>query len=246
MIICPLCNAIDSSPDIFIFVYTLCPFRCALLLMESVGVFNELEGTVQSSIIASIVVTILAQIGAGATLFAKQLTTVVVSNYSVNNAFMNTVVIAFIVIYLSQDCAQIYKMWILLKWMRSAEKVSRRSTSLIALYLLTNVTLYVFLVYYSVVELLIHGDISDKLETAVAVYFILELDDWLYNVTIEPLKILEDEIFNLVIHGHVGSNRRRLKHVTYWFWGIFVVVVVLQALLFIFKVQDSLTLRGGE
>lgn len=210
--------------------------------MESVGIFQDLEGTVQTSIIASIVVTILAQIGAGVTLFVTQLLSEVTENYSVNNAFMNIVVISFIVIYLSQDCAQIYKMWILLKWMRSAEKVSPRSTWLIALYLLTNVTLYVFLLYYSVVELLIHGDIGTKLEAAVAVYFILELDDWLYNVTIEPLKILEDTVFDLVIHGHVGSNRRRLKHVTYWFWGVFAAVLVLQALLFVFQVQSALTI----
>lgn len=214
----------------------------------------------------------MAQIGAGATLFAKQITSEVdPDNYNIVsyclhslvesdqcpyipqilidytpqnqiNAFMNTVVIAFIVIYLSQDCAQIYKQWILLKWMRSAEKVSRRSASLIGLYLLTNISLYVFLLYYSIVQLLIHKDFSDKLETSVAVYFILEVDDWLYNVTIEPLKILEDEIFNLEIHGDVGSNRRRLKHVTYWFWGIFGTVLVILILCMIFEVQADLTL----
>merc|ERR1712087_148459 len=76
----------------------------------------------------------------------------------------------------------------------------------IAAYLITNVTLYAFLLYYSVVELLIQADVADKLEAAVAVYFILELDDWLYNVTIEPLKILEDEeaeACDVLVLGHL-------------------------------------------
>ena len=103
-------------------------------------------------------------------------------------------VISFIVIYLAQDCAQIYKMVVLLRWMRNAKKLARRSGVLITLYIVTNLALYVFLLYYAVVEMLINDDIGEKLEAAVAVYFILELDDWLYNVTIEPLKILEDEV----------------------------------------------------
>merc|ERR1712154_312006 len=109
------------------------------------------------------------------------------------------------------------------------------------MYLITNFLLYLFLLYYSIVELLIIDDVGQKLQAAVAVYFILEVDDWLYNVTIEPLKILEDEIFNLKIVGKVGSKRRRLKAVTYWFWGIFWSVLALQAILFVTEAQEGLT-----
>merc|ERR1712176_124631 len=109
---------------------------------------------------------------------------------------------------------------------------------LIALYLMTNLLLYVVLLYYSVVELLINDEIGDKLEAAVAVYFILEVDDWLYFVTIEPLKILEDEIFNLSIRGKVGSRSKRLKYITYVFWGVFSSILFLQLMLFVFRVNN--------
>eukprot|EP01084_Bolivina_argentea_P133745 236067_1 len=45
---------------------------CALLLMESVGVFQQLERVNQMSIIATILVTIIVQTAAGGTLSAKQ------------------------------------------------------------------------------------------------------------------------------------------------------------------------------
>ena len=49
------------------------------------------------------------------------------------------------------------------------------------------------------------------------------------------------QIFNLKIVGKVGSKRRRLKHVTYWFWGIFWSVLALQAILFLTRAQEGLT-----
>mmetsp|Transcript_22248 Transcript_22248/g.19575 ORF Transcript_22248/g.19575 Transcript_22248/m.19575 type:complete len:380 (-) Transcript_22248:201-1340(-) len=215
---------------------------CALLLMESVGIYQSLEKTNQMSIIASIIVTIIAQISAAATLFTKQLYTDVKSDYEASDGFLNLIVVSFVVIYLSQDCAQVYKMVVLLRWMRHADKLKRHSAILIFSYLITNFLLYAFLLYYSVVELLLIDDPGEKLQAAVAVYFILELDDWLYSVTIEPLKILEDDIFNLSIKGKPGSKQKRLKHVTYWFWGVFAAVLCLQLILFIFRVQDNLTI----
>eukprot|EP00484_Ammonia_sp_Unknown_P016650 CAMPEP_0197040402 /NCGR_PEP_ID=MMETSP1384-20130603/17105_1 /TAXON_ID=29189 /ORGANISM="Ammonia sp." /LENGTH=406 /DNA_ID=CAMNT_0042471151 /DNA_START=23 /DNA_END=1243 /DNA_ORIENTATION=+ len=216
---------------------------CALLLMESVGVYQQLDRAVQASIIASIIVTILAQIAAGSTVFTKQLYSLVEPSYDISDGFLNLVVISFIVIYLSQDCAQIYKQYVLLRWMRRADRLKRHATVLIAFYLVTNALLYMFLLYYSIVELLINRDIGQKLQAAVAVYFILELDDWLYNVTIEPLKILEDEMFDLKIRGRVGSRSKRLRHVTYWFWSIFTIILVLQLALFLTKTQENLTIE---
>eukprot|EP01084_Bolivina_argentea_P030061 55739_1 len=215
---------------------------CALLLMESIGLYQELESIIQYSIIASIIVTILVQIAAGSTLFAKQLYSVVETSYLTSDGFLNLVVISFIVIYLSQDCAQIYKMVVLLRWMKKAKKLQRHSVILIGCYLITNFLLYIFLLYYSIVQLLIHSLIQDKLQVAVSVYFILEVDDWLYNVTIEPLKILEEEIFNLSIRGAVGSKSKRLRHVTYWFWGVFIALLILQFILFLARVQENLTI----
>ena len=219
---------------------------CALLLMESVGAYQNLEKTNQISIIASIIVTIIAQISAAATLFTKQLYTNVNSGYDASDGFLNLIVISFVVIYLSQDCAQVYKMVVLLRWMRNADKLKRHSAFLIGAYLITNFLLYIFLLYYSVVELLLIDDPGQKLQAAVAVYFILELDDWLYNVTIEPLKILEEDIFNLSIRGKPGSRTKRLKSVTYWFWGIFAAIVFLQLILFLFRVQDNLTIDDDD
>merc|ERR1712228_299746 len=218
----------------------------ALLLMESIGVYKELDKTNRFSIIASILVTILAQIGAGGTIFTQQLYSTVEPDYDFNDGLLNLVVIAYIVIYLASDCAQIYKQYVLLRWMRKADKISKRSTALISLYFFTNLTLYAFLLYYSIVELIINDDVSDKLEAAVAVYFILEVDDWLYYVTIEPLKILEDEIFNLSIKGKVGSRSKRLKNTTYVFWGVFFNILLLQLFLFVFRVQKNLTIGPDD
>ena len=220
--------------------------RCAFLLMESIGIFQGLETVNQGSILASIVVTIIAQIAAGSVLFTKQLYTDINATYLISDGFLNLVIISFVVIYLAQDCAQIYKMVVLLRWMRNADKLDRLSAFLIAAYLITNFLLYLFLLYYSVVEMLLVGDPGQKLQAAVAVYFILELDDWLYAVTVEPLKILEEEIFTLNIRGKPGSKTKRLKHVTYWFWGVFCAILVLQLILFIFRVQDNLTISDSE
>eukprot|EP01083_Nonionella_stella_P230772 815476_1 len=217
---------------------------CALLLMESIGTFQQLDKVNQFSIMASILFTIVAQIIAGSVLFTKQLYGEnVPSDYEWSDCFINLVVIAFIVIYLSQDCAQIYKMVVLLRWMRDAKKLARHSAFMIGLYLLTNLLLYIFLLYYSIVELLINERVVEKLQAAVAVYFILEVDDWLYNVTVEPLKILEDEIFSLNIRGTVGSRNKRLRHVTFWFWGILTCVLILQFALFITRAQHQLTIN---
>ena len=146
--------------------------RCVLLLMESVGIFQNLEKANQISIIASIIVTIISQISAAATLFTKQLYSNVESDYELSDGFLNLIVISFVVIYLSQDCAQVYKMLILLRYMRHVGNVKRHSAFLIFTYLITNFLLYAFLLYYGVVELLLIDEPGAKLSCCCCIFHI--------------------------------------------------------------------------
>ena len=205
--------------------------------MESIGRYQELDRTNRASIIGSIVVTILAQVLAGVTILDQKFSSPVEADYKFNQGLLNSVVIAYIVIYLAQDCAQIYKQYMLLRMMRKANKLTKRSAFLISAYFVVNIALYLTLLYYSAVETRINDEIGEKLEAAVAVYFILEVDDWLYFVTIEPLKILEDQIFNLSIREKIGSKTKRLRWINVGFWLVFCFILLLQFFLFIFRVS---------
>ena len=82
-------------------------------------------------------------------------------------------------------------------------------------------------------ETLQTDELSTKLQIAIAVFFVLELDDWLYNVTIEPLKVLEDSVFELRIRGNKGSKKKRFRRISTLFWSLFFFVEIIVVVLFL-------------
>ncbi len=154
-------------------------------------------------------------------------------------------------------------MLVLLRNIHNVNTIKKRSVGFLWFFLISNALFYVFLLYYSMIELVVTNGLTKKLQVAISVFFILELDNWMYHITIEPMKILEDSIFLLHLRGFVlyllqtkharfylctfhrnpGSQRRRYRQVAYWFWSVFFSLLMLEAVLYWTKSVDKVWRR---
>ena len=82
--------------------------------------------------------------------------------------------------------------------------------------LLSVVFLYVGLTGYSLLSIPLAESLVDKLEVSLSIFFVLEVDDWAYELFIAQTNILEDEEFDVEIfvkkdrRGFVRRQQRQL------------------------------------
>ena len=217
---------------------------CALILMDSLGIYSKLDRGIRWSVFGSILITIMIQLVAVIALFRDVLfERIEVNSYNFWQGIINVSVLSFVIIYLARDSAGVYKTWVLLNWMQKAKKMNRKVLrGVLYLFLVSNILCYLVLLYYAMSSMNSRDKIGNKLEIAISIFFILEVDDWLYAVTIEPLKILDDSIFTLQIKGKVNSRMTRYKKATYWFWSLFIVILSIQIILFSTQAVNVLTI----
>eukprot|EP01083_Nonionella_stella_P008480 24482_1 len=67
------------------------------------------------------------------------------------------------------------------------------------LWLISVVFLYIGLTCYSLLSIPFEESLVDKLEISLSIFFVLEVDDWAYELFIAQANILEDEEFDVVI-----------------------------------------------
>ena len=77
------------------------------------------------------------------------------------------------------------------------------------------VFLYVGLTTYSLLSIPLAESLVDKLEVSLGIFFVLEVDDWAYELFIAQANILDDEEFDvevIVKKDRKGFVRRQQKH----------------------------------
>ena len=81
--------------------------------------------------------------------------------------------------------------------------------------LLSVVFLYVGLTCYSLLSIPSAESLVEKLEVSLSIFFVLEVDDWAYELFIAQANLLDDEEFDvevIVKKDREGFVRRQQKH----------------------------------
>lgn len=87
------------------------------------------------------------------------------------------------------------------------------------LFLIGSFVLYAGFAMYSLVEIAVTEGITDKLEVAINVFFVLEIADWACELFVLGTGLLDDDEFDIVVvleneRGHAKSVEKNLKRVT--------------------------------
>ena len=91
--------------------------------------------------------------------------------------------------------------------------------------------LYFGLMMYAIVRINSRHDIADKLEVAISIFFILEVDDWAYSLFLGQNMILNDSDFDIEMIAQREKHSKQLKrNVTHLWISLFIVIISVTAI----------------
>eukprot|EP01084_Bolivina_argentea_P140906 247647_1 len=94
----------------------------------------------------------------------------------------------------------------------NVEKQKRRAMFIeFRLLILAVLVLYGILTFYSLVQIAYTDELADKLEVSLSIFFLLELDDWSYDLFISQNGILEDNQFDVEFPLVIKKNKNKFE-----------------------------------
>jgi len=209
----------------------------AYILIRMNGTWDKLSIVGKSCIMVGFVFSFLAQF----TVFGSLITGTVyqfVNEYEVDfdgkNFLYNLVSIAALFMYLWKDVMAYYNsVWFYVK-MQEKEHLDLTPQALTAaspgkllsfgqfrVFLVATFVLYAGFALYSLVEIAAEESIADKLEVAINIFFVLEIDDWACELFVLGPGVLDDDDFDVDVtlkendETHTKNVEKRLKWITF-------------------------------
>merc|ERR1712154_304461 len=88
------------------------------------------------------------------------------------------------------------------------------------LYAFSQTVALILTFYAGLFTIMTEGETAEKFEFAVAVFAVMQLDEWLYKFGVEPMNMIADDLFALYIEEYGTLSQIHARNVYFHFWAI--------------------------
>ena len=113
--------------------------------------------------------------------------------------YVNIIAAIFILIYIVKEYSSALILLYQIAVYRDDDKKKKYGDWLIYLYLILSSSAVTSLYLSATLRILLTEDGIEKMEVGVGVFFVLELDEWIYHLVCEPMTLFGEELFTVYI-----------------------------------------------